>query len=1200
MQRTFSIGLLLSGLILASGCGDKDSIIDDDTGSTVQDADGDGFDTDSDCDDQDAQVFPGAEEVCDEKDNDCDGEVDEDVSTTWYPDLDGDGWGDEDEAIVGCDQPSGTVAEPGDCDDGDAESYPGADERCDGLDNDCDGEVDNDPVEVWYVDADGDGYGNAAYSQNVCDPGSGWVSDDSDCDDIDPEVHPGAEERCNGVDDDCDALIDDDDDSIVDQDTWYLDVDADGYGLDDDTVLACQQPSGYAALPGDCDDRDAAFNPGAEESDCTDPTDYNCDGSVGYVDADGDGFAACEECDDGDAAQFPGADELCNGEDDDCDGATDEDDAIDVATWYADADGDGYGEAITTALGCEAPSGFVADDSDCDDRDAAQFPGADELCNGEDDDCDGATDEGDAIDKATWYADRDGDGYGDPSATDLGCDAPRGYVADDSDCDDGDASVHPAAIERCDSVDNDCDGTVDEDDAVDAATWYADDDADGYGDPIASTLACEAPSGYLADGTDCDDNDDDIHPGATELCNGFDDDCDGATDEDDAADVSTWFADVDGDGYGDTASSDRDCDQPSGYVADDSDCDDSDASINPRATEACDGVDNDCDGLVDDDDSAVTGRSTWYLDYDGDSYGDVTLSAEACDQPSGYVADATDCDDRDASAYPGGDEYCDGVDNDCDGTVDEDDALDVSTWYLDGDADGFGDASSSRDACSSPSGYVADGTDCDDGDAGINPGATEVCNGSDDDCDGTVDEDDAADVATWYADADSDGYGDAATSELDCDQPSGFVADDADCDDGDAGIHPAAAEICDGVDNDCDGLTDDDDSSVSGGGTWYLDDDGDGYGDPGSSVEACELPSGYLADDSDCDDGDAGIHPGATEICDGVDNDCDGDVDDDDADITGLSIWYLDADGDGYGVDTDSLEACFAPTGYVAVAGDCDDDDASVWEDCNPFHSFDGSFASSWETLTYPSGGIRGFQSYHSEDDWDVIYHLQNTTNSYYDPSTDTWTTMSAAAPYGSYWAGLAPWDGLLWSVRNGAVYSYDPATDVWTTVATTSWSDDQGMTVADEDGVLYGYDANGNIAVYDTATGTQTSYATGLGSEYETRLGYDPISRAVYFGAFHVDAFYKFDIATGAVSSVTAHPEGMLNDIFCSDNSGHIYAAGSSSGTTVWQYDIATDNWSAIPDLPSDHGNNHSCVVSDSGWLYMGGSSGFYRLALY
>jgi hypothetical protein len=1201
MTRSFSAGLFLAGFILSSACDPKETDLPDDTGTPSFDGDGDGYTTDEDCDDADPAVYPGAEEVCDEVDNDCDGEIDEEVAEAWYPDSDGDGWGDEAGVIYSCEQPTGAVAQPGDCDDDDAAVNPDAAEACNGVDDDCDGEIDNDPTDLWYADADADGFGNAAFPIESCDPGDGWAANDTDCDDTDTTINPDADEVCDSVDNDCDGLIDDDDDGVMDQSTWYLDGDADGYGLDDSTALSCEQPSGYAALSGDCDDSDVAYNPGATEDDCADPNDYNCDGSVGYADDDGDGFAACEECDDTDAAQFPGADELCNGEDDDCDGTVDEDDAIDALTWYADADMDGYGDAASTTMACSAPSGFVADDTDCDDSDAAVNPAATELCDGIDNDCDGLRDDADdsVADQSVWYADADADGYGDAAVTMDACLMPSGYLADDTDCDDSDAAQHPGADELCNGEDDDCDGDVDEDDAIDASTWYADDDDDGYGDPAVTAAACAEPSGYVADATDCDDNDDDVNPGATELCNGVDDDCDGTLDEADAADASTWYADADADGYGDVDTSTAACSAPSGYVADATDCDDTVTAVNPAATETCDGIDNDCDGLVDDDDSVVSGTSTWYLDYDGDSYGDAGRSTDACDAPSGYVADATDCDDTDTSAYPGAIEICDGADNDCDGSTDEDDASDASTWYADVDLDGYGDPASSTTACAAPSGYVADATDCDDTLTAVNPGAAETCNGTDDDCDGDTDEDDASDASTWYADVDSDGYGDPASSDIDCDQPTGYVTDDSDCDDTDPAVSPAAAEICDSIDNDCDGDIDDGDSGVTGQSTWYMDYDGDSYGDASRSTAACDQPSGYVADDSDCDDTDAAIKPGATEVCDGADNDCDGDVDDDDASVTGQSTWYLDADGDGYGDATDLVVSCFAPSGYVADGTDCDDDDASMWEDCNPFRSFDGTTASTWETLRYAPSSVRGFQSYHMEADYEVIYHQYGSTQQYYDPSTDSWTSLGST-PYTSYWAGQAPWDGLLWSIRNGNVYSYDPATDTWTTVTSTSWSDDQNMTESDEDGVLYGYDSSGNIAVYDTVTGTQTSHPTGLGSEYETRMGYDPISRAVFFGYFGASYLHKFDIETGVVSSVTSIPESQLNDIFCSDRSGHIYAAGGTSGTTMWQYDVATDTWSAIPDLPSDHGNNNSCVVSDSGWLYVGGSSGFYRLELY
>jgi hypothetical protein len=135
----------------------------------------------------------------------------------------------------------------------------------------------------------------------------------------------------------------------------------------------------------------------------------------------------------------------------------------------------------------------------------------------------------------------------------------------------------------------------------DETEFYQDSDSDGYGDPDVPILACDAPEGYVADNTDCDDNDADVNPGATETCNGVDDDCDGLVDDDDnpCSGQSTWYQDADGDGYGDSANSEQACSQPGGYVADDTDCDDSNADVNPSATEACNGIDDNCDGQVD-------------------------------------------------------------------------------------------------------------------------------------------------------------------------------------------------------------------------------------------------------------------------------------------------------------------------------------------------------------------------------------------------------------------------------------------------------------------------------------------------------------------------------------------------------------------------------------------------------------------------
>jgi len=347
----------------------------------------------------------------------------------------------------------------GDCHDFDGSVYPGATETADGVDDDCDSEVDEQTV--WFDD-DGDGFTEVG----------------GDCDDADPAVNPAAIEVCDPADNDCDGS--------VDEDTECADDDGDGY---------CEGPGCTdGSLPGDCHDGSASVYPGATE-DTSNGFDDDCDGVVdaGELDVDGDGVAASGgDCDDEDASRYPGANELEDGVDNDCDGDVDE------GTASFDDDGDGWSE----------------DEGDCHDGDATIHIDGYELDNGIDDDCDGTVDEG------TLSSDDDGDGMseiegdcddGDPDihpwATeedndrDDDCDGDvdedfldrdgDGWTVADGDCNDFDGWIRPEAAEFCDDLDNDCDDRVDEDGAC---------DADGQGTDVSGEpggCACDTGSATL-------------------------------------------------------------------------------------------------------------------------------------------------------------------------------------------------------------------------------------------------------------------------------------------------------------------------------------------------------------------------------------------------------------------------------------------------------------------------------------------------------------------------------------------------------------------------------------------------------------------------------------------------------------------------------------------------------------------------------
>jgi hypothetical protein len=465
-----------------------------------------------------------------------------------------------------------------------------------------------------------------------------------------------------------------------------------------------------------------------------------------------------------------------------------------------------------------------------------------------------------------------------------------------ADCDDKNKAIYPSAPERCSTTfDDNCDGKINDASSIDAATWYRDADVDGYGSTSTTTKACTLPSGYVSTGTDCNDSDRLINPGATEIAGDEkDQNCDAR---------ELCFNDTDDDGYRvDTTftSTDLDCadagearaTEPSG------DCDDRDVRTYPGATEV----------IGDEKDQSCDGRESCYVDVDRDGWrlDGTTVSADADCRDAGEApasAPRLDCDDADIRTYPGAFEVvADEKDQSCDGR---------EVCYVDADDDGYRIdktvVSTDVDCRDAGEGRASEpGDDCDDTSRFIYPGAPETAyDGIDQDCSGEdlcdVDLDgyDASVGSCTGADCDDDNMAvNPAANEIwydgvdmDCDGWSDFDADldgfdsadyeGDDCDDADDAVHPDAEEIWyDGDDRDCDGWSD-------------YDQDLDGFDSADHGGE-------------DCDDLDDTVFPGAEELEDGVDNDCNGVDEDDDSDGDGLSDEVeLDIGTDPLKADTD-------------------------------------------------------------------------------------------------------------------------------------------------------------------------------------------------------------------------------------------------------------------------------------------------------
>lgn len=818
----------------------------------------------SDCHPQEASAHPWATEdpceLCDDVlDQDCDGQ---DLPCV---DEDGDGVADCRETTCGA---------------GDPLVAPGLPDVCDGIDNDCDGEVDSDYSvhEAGKVLKVGAACGLGA-CQGVVQCAN---SEQAICK---LSVEPVDEICGDGVDNDCDG--------VVDNQCATHDMDGDGVPVEED-----------------CNDLDSGAYPGAQEACCPAQLrgnpgalalcDKDCDAQVTYCadeDVDADGFVGADDCDPVDPTVYAGAPEKCgDGIDQDCF-------AGDLpCAGIVDVDADGWPDTV-----------------DCDDEDPAIHPGASEACDGQDNDCDGLVDEGNPYVPAESPCSVNQQ-QGECRIGQEACDhsGPNAEVI----CF---GEVSPEA-ESCDAMDNDCDGSTDED-----FDW----EGGAIGQPCDGVGACGAGVVECATGgpgATCSTNQDGSKSEqATEICDDLDNDCDGELNEDlhalgdssckvlglcgaPEADVKatcnpdttgTWICDYGGvPGY--EAGPESLCDGLDENCDGDVDesfsvgqgCDGADADVcfngvlvcadDPSSTtcfeeggilaELCDGEDNDCDGVIDEGFEAVGSAC------DGTDSDQCQNGFLSC-KPNGS---GTQCKESIVNLK----ELCDGVDNDCDGATDE--AFPTLGEACDGpDSDGCANGAWT---C----GADGKGTVC------VNESVVdlvELCDGKDNDCDGQTDE---------GFEALSCGLGSCAHSVNACVDGVTQTCDP---------MAGAAAEICDGLDNDCDGETDE-----------ALDDLACGLGPCAHTVAACVegVPQA-------CNP----LQGAGPETCDNVDNDCNGATDD------GLGEVLC-----GEGVCAHTIEAC-----TDGVLTPCDAFDGAGVEVCDGAdNDCDGATDEQLPTITCGTG----------------------------------------------------------------------------------------------------------------------------------------------------------------------------------------------------------------------------------------------------
>jgi hypothetical protein len=707
-------------------------------------------------------------EVCDGRDNDCDGDTDEDFNVG----VACEGVGECGIGVMECDGAEFTRCSTN----LEGSSYEGTDEICDGKDNDCDSQTDED----FDIGKDCEARGVCAAGTYVCLTESASIC----------STYPGApevvvaDEICDGLDNDCDSEIDE---------NFRIGDACDGVGQCGIGILECASLEetrcstdlgavGYDGLPETCDGLDNDCNGHVDE---TFNIGNHCDGvgecSDGVWECNSSGGARCSTNPGG--SNYNASSELCDGLDNDCDGSIDEIFNIGASCNGEGACGTGEIECKTSILTrCSTDLGASQDQSET------------ELCNGSDDDCDGEIDEDFRVGDSC-------EGVGECGLGVLECNDEQSARCST----DLGGSVYDGNPEKCDGLDNDCDEAIDENYNVGTSCT-------GTGECSDGTWECDG-----INGSRCSTNPNgSAYVAQDEACDGKDNDCDGQIDED-------YFVGSSCDGEGVCGMGEIECEnltttrcstEPSG-------------SQHQNGMESCNNLDDDCDGEIDED----------FL------IGDPCNGRGECGDGVYQCADAQTIrctTDVGGTAYDGTMEICDGFDNDCDGDIDEDYSIGNPCWGV-GECSAIEGVIECANETSRQCSVLPGGSD-------YLPSSNELCgdglgDGLDNDCDGLVDEGCQCENGTQIP-CGSD-VGECQYGVVNCANNQW-----SDCQ---GAFNGYEQELCNGLDDDCDGEVPDNE----------IDYDGDGY-------RVC---------DGDCRDLAPWANPGAVEKCDYADDDCDGQID---------------------------------------------------------------------------------------------------------------------------------------------------------------------------------------------------------------------------------------------------------------------------------------------------------------------------------